>query len=414
MSAPIKTQCPQCQTAFKLPNAALNQAHAKARCGCCKHTFLVNDFLVVSAKPSNSAPSNSAELSKADLQNPNRISNKSSDDELLIHDDMDLAVAADHFTGYDSVDDMDAWLNQLESQSSATDDLNFSPNQPAQPNQQSAQNFSTANAIQNPTRSPINKTSFQPRNSSANCADHDDDLPLDPQNQYKPSAENAWLEELLSAQDTKDVKDTKDAPKLARSEDSELVQLLSDMGMKTEDSQRLEQERQAKIAARLKISNQPPPQSMATFLWSLGCLVLVLLLAAQYVIFNLDSLIKNPAFAARLQSLCAIAACSLPHADIDMIEISTPTLRASQVKPAANFSDIQATLINQSDEPQLLPNMKVSLYQNGALVGEFIARPEDYVLAHESQLGSHHQKPVMFTVAMSKSQLTQVNIAPFY
>ncbi|WP_201528600.1 MULTISPECIES: MJ0042-type zinc finger domain-containing protein [Psychrobacter] len=49
MATPIKTQCPNCHAPFNLPHAQLNQADAKARCGCFQHILLVNNHLIVPA-----------------------------------------------------------------------------------------------------------------------------------------------------------------------------------------------------------------------------------------------------------------------------------------------------------------------------------------------------------------------------
>lgn len=360
MSSPIKSQCPHCQTVVSLPRLALNEARSTLHCEQCGNVFLANDHLIVPAKAS------------------------SNEDDLLIHDDMDIETT-EAFQDYHSIDDMEAWLNQHETQSNQNDHS-------AAPNQEpslTAPNRQSTNSIKKEA------AHFQKANNLAS-------------NQRNSAAENAWLEDLLQAQANSD------QPQAVHPDDPELTQLLSDMGMKTDDAEHLEKQRQAKIAARLRLDDQPKRQSIATFLWAIGCVVLGLLLAAQYVIFNLDSLIKNPTYAARLQNLCTIAACSLPHADIAKIAISEPQIRASKVKSAKKFSDIQATLINQSDDPQLLPNMKVHLYNDTTLVGEFIARPEDYVLAYESQLGANHQKSIMFTVPLNKTYLNQVIIEPFY
>ncbi|WP_201536024.1 DUF3426 domain-containing protein [Psychrobacter ciconiae] len=377
MTSPIKTQCPYCQTIFDVARTTLDDSSAQTRCNRCQQSFLVNNHLVV---PATNALQDTSTVVDSSAQN-------TADEDLLIHDDMELEETAEAVGDYRSLDDMDTWLNQLENQPAASESI-------SKPTPSSAPSLSPS-----PTPDLLD-TSLSQANDARN--DHIKS------ESSSSNTDNAWLEDLLRAQAAES------QPQAVHPDDPELTQLLSDMGMKTADANRLEKERQAKIAARLQLSDRPKPQSMATFLWGLGCLVLVLLLAAQYVIFNLDSLIKTPSYAAKLQSICAIAACSLPHADITAIEIDSAQIRASQVKPAKNFSDIQAELLNQSDVPQLLPNLKVSLYQNNTLMGEFIARPEDYALAYESQLGANHKKPIMFTVPLNKNYLQQVTIEPFY
>lgn len=156
------------------------------------------------------------------------------------------------------------------------------------------------------------------------------------------------------------------------------------------------------------------PQSVAMLLWGAGCLVLILSLFAQYIIFNLNTLIKNPDHAARLEAVCAIAACRLPSANLDAFSISDPTFRASKIKAATTYSDVQATLSNQSDETQLVPSLKVSIYGSEALIGEFIAMPNDYLMARQSQLSANYSQSFMFTIPLTHQQIDKITIEPIY
>ena len=156
------------------------------------------------------------------------------------------------------------------------------------------------------------------------------------------------------------------------------------------------------------------PQSVAILLWSAGCLVLTLTLFAQYIIFNLNTLIKDLDYAARLEAVCVIAACRLPSADLDAFVISDPVFRASKIKAATAYSDVQATLSNQSTETQLVPSLRVSIYGSDALVGEFIALPEDYLMTRQSQLSANYSQPFMFTIPLTRQQIDRITIEPIY
>ena len=158
----------------------------------------------------------------------------------------------------------------------------------------------------------------------------------------------------------------------------------------------------------------PKKRSAAALLWILGCLVLALLLFAQYVIFNLDTLVKNPAHAARLQAVCSAVACSLPSADINALSITSPNHKASQIKVNGKFSDVGATLNNQSAQPQLYPNVKVSIYGADELIGEFIATPEDYLLSKQSQLAANSSRRVLFTIPVTNAKIREISVTPLY
>ncbi len=155
-------------------------------------------------------------------------------------------------------------------------------------------------------------------------------------------------------------------------------------------------------------------RSIATLLWMAGCLVLVLSLFAQYVIFNLNTLLKNPEYSAHLTKVCAIAVCRLPSADLDAFVITDLSFETSGIKAANKFTDIQATLENESSESQLFPSLKVSIYGGNSLLGEFIALPEDYLIGRQNQLTAGYGKPFMFTIPITATKVNEVIIKPIY
>ena len=143
-------------------------------------------------------------------------------------------------------------------------------------------------------------------------------------------------------------------------------------------------------------------------------MVLALLLFAQYVIFNLDNLVKNPVYAQRLQAICSIAACSLPSADLSAFAITNASHKASQVQTTGAFSDVSATLNNQSAKSQLYPNVKVSVYGADNLIGEFIAAPNDYLLSKQSQLAAESDRQLLLTIPIANVQIREVTLLPMY
>lgn len=186
------------------------------------------------------------------------------------------------------------------------------------------------------------------------------------------------------------------------------------MGVSIKDEDNTQAARLKRQQAQAKFSPTPAKRSLALLLWTLGCLVLALLLFAQYVIFNLDNLVKNPTHAERLQKVCAIAVCSLPSANLAALSTSDITHQPSRIKTANTFSDISITLNNQSTQAQLLPHVKVSVYGTDALIGEFIAAPQDYLLSTQSQLGATSRKQLLFTIPVANAQIDKVNAEPIY
>jgi hypothetical protein len=214
---------------------------------------------------------------------------------------------------------------------------------------------------------------------------------------------NSWLQKLLEEQNQ---------PEETPPDDTDLSQLLSDMGVPVKDEDPVADERLRKT--QLPFAPTQTTRSIASLLWILGCLVLALLLAAQYVIFNLENLVKNPAYAQRLQSICSVAACSLPSADLSALTISNTFHRSSQIKTAGTFSDIGATLSNGNPQSQLYPNVKISVYGKDQIIGEFIADPNDYLLGKQSQLAANTDRQLLFTIPVANAQIRDITMTALY
>ncbi|WP_201554023.1 zinc-ribbon and DUF3426 domain-containing protein [Psychrobacter sp. 72-O-c] len=435
MTSPIRTQCPHCHNFFNVPRAHLNRANAKGRCGHCQQVFLINDYLVVSANHQQTDknkkisvtkqnPKNNERQPASTISNPDTQSDKVSttnnshnshnshdsnihiskpakkaetdlDDDILIHDDMDIDETAGDTSADDSSDGMDVWLAQT---GTVTDPLPASNKQQKTSPTMSDKGIDlTANPAAQINAETNHGITAKPALSSVEANDIHASI--------NDTSDNAWLEQLLKEQN-----DHEDGPQA----DTDLAQLLIKMGVPINDEDKVNQERTSKIQARMQSTQTQIQISITALLWTMGCVVLVLLLFAQYVIFNLNTLIKNPAYAERLQTVCSIAACSLPSADLTTLRITDLNHRASQVSTTSAFSDVRATLSNQSSQAQLLPNLKVSVHSSNALIGEFIAMLDDYLLSPQYQLAAGGSKQLMFTIAIANDQIDHVTIDPIY
>lgn len=372
MTTLTKTKCPYCHKAFDVPQAQLNQEDVKGRCSHCQQVFFINDHLL----PSDNHDTQKHHTTENTPSIVKTTTETNIDSAELIHDDMEIEDAPDTALDYGSLDEMDAWLTQLD----------IEDEEP-----QSAANHQSG-SLSSVAQTP------EPAISSVEANDIHADISKSSGNHI---SENAWLENLLQEQNnTPEYVDD-------QQNDTDLSQLLTDMGMPAEEPQKPT----AVIAPSTSTRTQT---SIATILWSAGCLVLALLLFAQYLIFNLDTIIKDPDHAAKLQSVCAVAACSLPYADIDAFTVTKVAYQPSRVNTAPTFSDVTADVVNQSQNMQLLPSLKVSIYGDDGLIGAFIAQPKDYLLSAQSQIAADSYKSVMFTVPVAAKQIKQVSIEPLY
>ena len=425
MTTPIKTQCPHCHTIFNIKKNQLNQKTANVCCEHCQKIFLVNNNLIVTAdtdssnknitginsvisrvisedKENTSSNVSTMLVDDSDLQSHPSTKPKAAnilihDD--MIHDDMDIEADGDDDLEYDSLDSMDAWLTQ-------NNDINHTATINDTPQKNSStkldKNSDASVKILETTSSATGSLTDAPSSAQialSSAAANDIHANID------SNADESWLEKLLKEQNQ-----SEDAPK----NETDLSQLLLSMGVSFKEEDSSNAAHAKKMQAQDKFSPTPARRSIASLLWVFGCLVLALLLFAQYIIFNLDNLVKNPAHAERLQKICSIAACSLPSADLAALTIKNIKHEPSQIKTANTFSDISVTLNNQSVQAQLYPHVKVSVYGSDALIGEFIAAPDDYLLSTQSQLGAESRRQLLFTIPVANTQISKVTINPIY
>ena len=326
---------------------------------------------------------------------------------------------------YGSLEEMDAWLTQLDStkpspasRQNATREPSKAPNTrhtlsdvtqentPTTSHSLFASKEPTAPASKTPTKTLQQQLETNQDSSKSNKTFYSNDKKVNMTSDKSDGiSENMWLESLLEEQN----KSEKEAEALENSAD--LSKLLATTTTATPP------DKVKKNRGEIPTQTQPLvryQRIIAAILWIAGCSVLILLLLAQYVIFNLNTLMKTPEHAARLQAICSMAACSLPYADITALSTTDPTYRASRIAAAAEFSDIEVNLVNQSAQAQLLPDLKVRIYKNDAIIGEFIAAPKDYVLGAQQQLNAMRSQPLMFTVPIAASQISKVTIDVIY
>lgn len=422
MTTPIKTQCPHCQACFKVQQTQLNKVNATVSCDQCQKSFLVNKHLIVTPDSSDSIAtsdsSNSdalkatkAPISQTDATSHGNLSTKPSphkqhitelSSDTLIHDDMDIDEPEEDHAEYDSLDSMDAWLTQA---GDSTHDTAV----PTATNHSSNASLNQAKTSTHPSLAKPSSTTTSMHASPAqvaisSAATNDIHANVD------TTADNAWLEALLKEEN----KDDDSWQENTQRDDTDLSQILANMGVPFKDEDKTHEERVKKVQAQAKFAPSPARHSVASLLWILGCAVLALLLLAQYVIFNLETLVKNPAHAERLQAICSVAACSLPSADLTALTITNINHKSSQIKTTGTHSDVSATLNNQSEKAQLYPNVKVSVYGKNDLIGEFIATPADYLLSKQSQLTANSRQQLLFTIPVGNAQIREVTINPLY
>ena len=478
MTLSIQTRCPQCYSLFDVLEEQLDQVDVKGRCGQCQQVFLVNDHLVVStdSQPAlldNDFENNTSSFNQNGINNIEgrgsynfasviyRIASHSClgiDTDISIEPDTINAATkmqtdkankrvikqprVNHIQHSDendleaaALDSFNAWQTPVNKK---TRDDNLTANSKQQlvdkVNQTSLDKAvasainakaSTAAALidAEPSR-PVLPNANKAQAKSATVAHPTTNIDIDDYDLTNDDINNRVNDKIYSNSDEKTGSSgSKLLDKLVKNEQSlseispsvtHLTHLLTNKTTILDYQPSLGQNYNNQVLDRVQPTVASSSTPIATLLWIAGCAVLLLLLMAQYVIFNLNTLVKNPAHANRLQMVCSVVICGLPNADLSALNTTQLSIRRSKVNTSSDFSDLQAELVNNSAQAQLLPNLKVSVYSEAGLLGAFIAIPEDYLLSTQSQLAGEKSLSIMFTVPVSAQKINRFTIETLY
>ncbi len=350
MSTHYKTQCPRCHTVYPLPDALINQPQARANCGSCHHVFFPAQHLVVNDTEINAQVQSVA-------QTPVTPSTSASATTAVEDDQLISDSTPTNFK--DDIDSQDPF---------SVDEIN---------------------------------------------AFMQSDIPATAPTVEQKEPDDAWLDELLKNDDSPSIK------KVGQTNDdlSDIIgadfdSLVPAAPVNTQDPQAILKK------VRERIEAHPPTQEQLMtkrslgykLSWGLGCLLLLALMPIQYVIFNTDSILKNPEQAQLLNQVCTVLPCQLPAADVTAFQVSH-TLSAGRADYTTNLT---ATLKNISSTDQLHPNLKVSIHGAQGLIGDFVATPKDYLVSEQRLITPAHPRQLMLTLDIAPEDIQSVAIQPFY
>lgn len=241
------------------------------------------------------------------------------------------------------------------------------------------------------------------------------------QQKIEATEDTAWLESLMATAsgeeqaDLNTASDSKRYGKLPMNADI-LDQIAIDS---TNDNDADLLSYQQKIDQRLaqQVSSQTAVSATFSgmgFVWGIGSLLLLLALVAQWLIFNIDTLVTSKPTAAKLTSACQRLAitCNLPMADTDLIDVET--LKLATAPNQSEQTDIIFTLTNTTDHPIVYPNLKISLRTGNTIQAQTLIPPMAYLEAGNNYLMPHQIKPIKLRINYPKSNTLQANIESFY
>ena len=148
--------------------------------------------------------------------------------------------------------------------------------------------------------------------------------------------------------------------------------------------------------------------------WFFVSLLLVALLAAQYIFFNFDQLAANPRYQPLMHKVCLQLNCDVPLIDISKIKINKAIARRYPANPTG-ATKFTATMTNSSTESQPYPSIRFIVLKNKQVISGRILRPSEYVKSgYNSQLRimPNHPVEIEFVVKISRESIPVFAVDP--
>lgn len=373
MSELLVTQCPHCQTRFRLTPAQLSVANGHVRCGACLEVFhAANAAVALAERPAPTEPpeqpaSDTVAEDETPVSPPPAPQPPSSllEDDLDDHDEPDLAalgldesiiseVNPDGLTAQPAEDDQSASLTDLHEDFLATPpaqdfgpefDHNRAGLHRRRPDDEG---YSDKGIFQ---RDYPDAVTVAPRFEAAENNPEQTQNPPDVQPAPAPAPEQPTDETGEAIPSSKD----------GERDDPPLTSLQVEM---------LEEE---------LLFETTPRRRSPSWLWGSLALLALLALPAQYLFYNFDALARDQNNRPLLENLCMLVRCELPaRVDISRIRSTNLLVRAHPEFPNALAIDV--ILYNRADFEQPFPVLEMQFTDGtGRRLASRRFRPEEYL-----------------------------------
>ena len=391
-------KCPNCQHAFKINDEQLAVRHGYVRCSHCKTIFSAAEQLEQQKFANNNPLSSPNNQTSSAL-----IDNKSED--ILFDDESGLDEAGNPIVN-EPVKPTSPYALSKSSTTSAK--------------AKSTSQLDDFEIIDNFEQLPKARDS-KPKKPILDDKDAAEAIEL-AQDKDASGDENAWLQSLMAQADDNEAMDDASATHTKPKRGMDGVfntdifdQIAIDMGSEQQADllayqkkidERLSQQVSSQQSLNAKFFNMD-------IVWGLGSLLLIFVLAAQYIIFNINTLITSKTNAAVLSNIChKIPACQLPIADTGLIDVQMLALAHSSKQ--AGKTDLVFTLTNTTDNNIVYPSVKVSLRSGNTILAQTLLTTTDYLEAGNNYLMPHQIKPIKLRIDFPKTKVQAANIELVY
>lgn len=389
-------KCPNCQHAFKINDEQLAVKNGYVRCSYCKTIFSATE-----------------QLEQQKITNNNPLASPSNQTSSALIDDKSEEILFDDESGLDEAG-------------------NPIVNEPVKPTSPYALSKSSATSAKAKSTSKLDD--FEIIDNFDQLLKAKDSKPKKPIIDDKDAAEaielaqdkdasddeNAWLQSLMAQADDNEAMDDASATNTKRGMNTVFnTDIFDQIAIDTGSEQQADLlAYQKKIDERLsqQVSSQQSLNAKffnMSIIWGLGSLLLIFVLVAQYIIFNINTLITSKTNAALLSTIChKIPACQLPLADTELIDVQMLALAHSSKQ--AGQTDMIFTLTNTTDNNIIYPSVKVSLRSGNTILAQTLLTPSHYLEAGNNYLMPHQIKPVKLRIDFPKTKVQAANIELVY
>ena len=391
-------KCPNCQHAFKINDEQLAVRHGYVRCSHCKTIF-----------------SAAEQLEQKKFANNNPLSSPNHQTPSALIDDKSEGILFDDESGLDEAGNL-----IVNEPVKPTSPYALSKSSTTSAKAKSTSKLDDFEIIDNFEQLPKAKDS-KPKKPIIDDKDAAEAIEL-AQDKDASGDENAWLQSLMAQADDNEAMDDSSATHTKPKRGMNTVfntdifdQIAIDTGSEQQADllayqkkidERLSQQVSSQQSLNAKIFNM-------SIIWGLGSLLLIFVLAAQYIIFNIYTLITSKTNAAVLSTIChKIPACQLPLADTELIDVQMLALAHSSKQ--AGQTDLVFTLTNTTDNNIIYPSVKVSLRSGNTILAQTLLTPSHYLEAGNNYLMPHQIKPIKLRIDFPKTKVQAANIELIY
>lgn len=389
-------KCPNCQHAFKINDEQLAIRHGYVRCSHCKTIF-----------------SAAEQLEQKKFANNNPLSSLNHQTSSALIDDKSEGILFDDESGLD-----EAGNPIVNEPVKPTSPYALSKSSTTSAKAKSTSKLDDFEIIDNFDQLPKARDS-KPKKPIIDDKDAAEAIDL-AQDKDASDDENAWLQSLMAQADDNEAMDDASATKPKRGMNTVFnTDIFDQIAIDTGSEQQADLlAYQKKIDERLsqQVSSQQSLNAKIfnmNIVWGLGSLLLIFVLAAQYIIFNINTLITSTTNAAVLSTIChKIPACQLPLADTELIDVQM--LKLAHPSKQAGQTDVVFTLTNTTDNNIIYPSVKVSLRSGNTILAQTLLTPTHYLEAGNNYLMPHQIKPIKLRIDFPKTKVQAANIELIY